>query len=360
MSISEARSASFQYLPPVGEAYEAGKPVLSVIVDCYYRLDLVRQSIQSVFDQDYPNVELVLVDNGAQPEVRQHLASVHASSKNTALIRFADNQFAWDDIERAVAICWNAALIHARGEFVCHLSYDDMLSPSYAACMVRLFVDNPECVTAAPMPYSINAAGEISSDRYMSDRNKRGRYTDGCSLAFDMIAGSPRKLLLAPGEIFVIRRESLLKLGGYDRINDLSQVLKYAILGVSGFDAGAALYWRHHEGQLNRLAKRKGAIWYASSEKAWADSGIVEIWRQRFDASKVKALLAFKKKALAATPLTVVGENVRQRNPGGVFAALWNMAKECPTLLPRGIYTAVRELLSMLFGRTYRRLKARA
>lgn len=359
MSIGEAQASSFSYLPPVREAYEQGKPILSVILDCYYRLDLVRQSIQSVLDQDYPNVELILVDNGAQQDVRQHLVSVHNSAKNTALIRFADNQFDWNDAERAVAICWNAGLIHARGDFVSHLSYDDMLSPSYASRMVRLFVENPECVTAAPMPYSINGAGEISTDLYLRGQNTRGRYTDGRSLAFDLIEGNPRKLMAAPGEIFVIRRELLLKHGGYDRLSDLSQVLKYAILGVSGFDAEAALYWRHHEGQLNRQAKKKGVIWYSSSAKAWADSGIVEIWRQRFDAGKVKALLAFKSRILAATPLAVVSENTRRRNAHGVIAALLNMARECPTLLPRGIYSVARELLSMMFGSTYRRLRSR-
>ena len=360
MSISEARASSFSYLPPLREAYEQGKPILSVILDCYYRLDLVRQSIQSVLDQDYPNVELILVDNGAQQEVRQHLSDVHQSSKNTALIRFAENQFSWNDVEKAVAICWNAALIHAKGDFVSHLSYDDMLSPSYASRMVRLFVENPECITAAPMQYSINGAGEINTDPYLRDRNTRGRYTDGCSLAFDLIEGNPRKLLAHSGEIFVIKREALLRYDGYDRISDVSQVLKYAILGVSGFDAEATLYWRHHEWQLNRQAKRKGAIWYSSIEKAWADSDIVELWRQRFDADKVRALLDYKSRMLAAVPLTVVSENTRNMNAYGVIVALLNMARECPALLPRGIYAVVKELLSMMFGKTYRRLRPRA
>ena len=359
MSISEAKSASFYYLPPVIEAYEIDKPVLSVIIDCYYKLDLVRQAIQSVLDQDYPNVELILVDNGAQLDVQQHLAAIHANSKNTALIKFDVNQFAWNDTLASVAVCWNAALIHAKGDFVCHLGYDDMLSTSYAALMVRLFVDNPECVTAAPMPYLINAVGELRADQYLQDRNRRGRYTDGCSLAFDMIEGSPRKLLAAPGEIFVIRRDMLLKHGGFDRNIDFSQVLKYGVLGESGFDPEAVLYWRHHEGQLNKQAKKKGVIWYSICEKAWAESGVLDIWRQRFDVDKVNALLAFMKQVLAAAPLQVVGENVRQGNLGGVIAALWNMSKECPTLLPRGIYAVARELLSMLFGRTYRRLRGR-
>ena len=359
MSISEARSTSYRYLQPICESYSEGSPILSVIIDCYYRLDLVRQSIQSVLNQDYPNVELILVDNGAQPDIRQHLARVHANSKNTVLIKFEENQFSWDDVEKPVAICWNAALIHAKGDFVCHLSYDDLLSNCYASRMVKLFVDNPACVTAAPLQYSINDEGHVNTDSSMRDRNRRDRYIDGLDLAIDLIKGHPKKLMGQSGEILVIRRKLLLQHGGFDRLIDLSQILKYAILGVSGFDKNAALYWRHHEWQLNRQAKRRGTIWYSSLEKAWSTSGIVEMWRQRFDEEKVNALLEFKKRTLDAAPLTVISENTRKKNLRGVIVALINMARECPSLLPRGLYSVFRELVSMTFGKIYHRLRSR-
>lgn len=359
MSISEARSSSYEYFPPNRESYETARPILSVIVDCYYKLDLVKQSIQSVINQDYSNVELILVDNGAELDVREYLSEVYFNIKNVSLIQFEENQFSWDDIEKSVAVCWNAALIHSKGDFVCHLSYDDMISSNYATRMVRLFEENPKCATAAPLPYLINAEGEISPDRRFNVRNSRGRFTDGCALAFDLIEGSPNKLFASPGEIFVIRRELLLKYGGYDRIIDLSQVLKYAILGSSGFDSEAALFWRHHDGQLNRQAKRNGLIWYASHEKGWVESGIVNLWRNLFDDDKVSKLMAFKKKSLAATPITVVAENMRRLSFIGVATALWNIKKECPVLLPKAAYAAVRELLSVLVGDTLRKLRLR-
>src|SRR5207253_2943086 len=73
VSIAEAKQTPFKFEPAVRESYQPDRPVLSVIIDCYYGLDLVKQSVQSVLDQDYPNVELLLVNNGAQPDVAEFI-----------------------------------------------------------------------------------------------------------------------------------------------------------------------------------------------------------------------------------------------------------------------------------------------
>jgi len=353
MSISEAKTSDFTFFPAMGERYTQDRPILTVSIDCYYRLELVKQSITSVLLQDYQNVELILIDNGANRDVSEYLEETYKNTTNTSLIKFPVNQFAWDDPEKSV-ICWNAALIHSKGEYNFHLSYDDCISSNFASRMVALFAGNRECVTAAPMPISIDESGEIKPSS-LYDRNRRGRYTDGYVLAFDLIQGNPKKLLAAPGGIFVIKRETLLRYGGYDRMSDLSQVLKYAILGVSGFDPEAALYWRHHEGQLNKQAKRNGIIFYAMLERAWNDSGIVNIWNERFSADHIKVLLDFKKRSLRMTVLQVLTENAERLNLRGLLRALFNTAKECPTLLISGFYIVARELASKAYRSFYSR-----
>lgn len=357
MSISEAKASTFEYFPANKEVFEPGRPVLSIIIDCYYRRDLVRESIQSVIDQEYPNVELILVNNGAEQDVSDYLLHIHNSIKNVPLIKFTENQFDWNDTIKSVAICWNAALIHAKGDYVSHLSYDDLLSTNYAARMIQLFVDNPDCVTAAPTSVVIDEHGNVTGSS--AAVNTRGRYTDGIKLAMDLIEGSPNKLFAAPGEIFVIKKDLLIKLGGYDRLVDVSQVLKYAIHGVSGFDPRASVIWRKHDGQLNKIAKKRGLIWYSDGQKAWQTSGIVEIWKQRFDAATVQALLAYKKKSSAAGPLSVIRENVSLKNFSGVFSAIINVTRECPSLLPQAFYAIVKQLVLIVSGKVSRIYLAR-
>jgi glycosyltransferase involved in cell wall biosynthesis len=359
MSFFEAQSSSYKYSPATFEKYENDKPILSIILTCYYNLDYIRQTIKSVLDQNYKNIELILIDNGAHSDVRDFLIDFQSKTVNCVLISFEINQFEWNDVAKEVAVCWNAAVLHAIGDYISHLSYDDLISSDYAARMVRLFVENPDCVTAAPMPYLINSKGEVVNFSRFQNMNTRGRYTDGADIAFDFIEGSPRKLFASPGEIFVIRRELLLEYGGYDRLVDISQVLKFAILGVSGFDPDAALYWRHHDEQLNKLAKNKGVIFYSANLTAWINSDIEGLWLQRFDINKINLLRNFKKKMFAASPITVVSENTRQGNVRGVVVALLNIVLECPMLLPRGLYSVAKELLSMMFASTYRRIMCR-
>ena len=63
----------------------------------------------------------------------------------------------WDDTERSCAICYNVALHYAKGDYISHLAYDDKISLDYAEKIISLFLENKKCLTAAPMPYSINS-----------------------------------------------------------------------------------------------------------------------------------------------------------------------------------------------------------
>lgn len=346
MSIAEARRSTFTFEPAEREELVPGEPILSVILDCYYGLDLVKQSIQSVLDQDYPNVELILVDNGAQPDVAEHLRLVHSTTANVPMIRFAENQFAWDDVTRSVAVCWNAALLHARGAYVCHLAYDDTLSPNYATRMVRLFTENSNCVTAAPLPVSIDEFGRRneSFNRAMVDGNRRGRYTPGTALAFELIQGNPNKLFAAPGEIFVIRKSELLLHGGFDRLCDCSQVLKYAILGDSGFDSEATLYWRHHPGQVNKIAVERGLGWFRMWEQSWEGTGLVDLWKERFSEERVNALVSYKNKLTDGIPVGAVAGKVRRFEIKAAIATLRYIHVHYPAVFPRAVGVAAREL----------------
>ena len=59
-SIDEAKRSNYRYLPPKNELYSPDIPIVTIIIDCYYKLVLVKQSVQSILNQDYHNVELLL------------------------------------------------------------------------------------------------------------------------------------------------------------------------------------------------------------------------------------------------------------------------------------------------------------
>jgi len=161
---SEKYDSDYKYLPPIISDYKNGEEIFSIIIDCYYGLGFLKEAIKSVLNQSYSNVELILIDNGAKSDVSKYIYNIYKNNKNTALIKFNENQFSWGDTEKPAVICWNAGLLHCKGEVVGHLSYDDMLSYDCCSKMAKLFSDNNNCVTAGPLPVSIDVDGNINKE----------------------------------------------------------------------------------------------------------------------------------------------------------------------------------------------------
>ncbi len=350
-SIKEAEKSIHKFLPAIHEKYNSSEPIVSVIIDCYYKLDLVKQSIQSVLDQDYQNVEIVLVDNGAEENVSKYLYDIYTRHKNIALIKFKENQFSWEDNCKSVAVCWNSGVLHSKGEIITHLSYDDMLSKNCCSRMAKLFVENNNCVTAGPLPVSIDINGNINKElsRKIEINNKRGVYTTGKELAIDQITENPKKLFSAFGGVMFTKRNILIQYGGFDRQDDITQIIKFAIHGDSGFDSEAKLFWRHHDGQLNKLAKNRGITWCSDLLKVVKTENIIEIWERLFTQDQVKLLHKFIKNSSRKNGSSVALEALRNKEPIVFFRVIKNIIINCPYFLFYVLWFSLLEVLKMFY-----------
>ena len=346
MSIVESSKVKHKFSPSIKESYDDGL-IISIIIDCYFHLNYIKESVQSVLDQEYNNVELMLIDNGANTEISEYLSYVHLNNKNTALVTFQENQFSWDDPEIPVAICWNAGLIHSKGEVISHLSYDDMFSKNYSTKMVQLFDENPDCMTAGPLPISINSSGNINLEKDYLKSNNRPRYSDGKKVALDFIQGSPQKMFGAPGEIFAIRKSLLLKYSGFEQGIDILQILKYAINGSIGFDPEAHVYWRHHDLQTNRLSSDKGHIEVNELKRDIQRSDIINIWRNSFSFKEVELLEIYLKKKMNMITINHAQHMIRNRRLFGLLLVFFNTAKQCPEYLGRTILNSISYTVKM-------------
>ena len=56
----------------------------------------------------------------------------------------------------------------------------------------------------------------------------------------------------------LVKKEELIKYGGFHRSVELSQLYGIVPFGQTGFDEEAEFYWRRHEGQLNKELSRMG------------------------------------------------------------------------------------------------------
>jgi len=244
------------------------KNLFTVIMDTFYRPALLKDAVNAVLRQTYENIEIILVNNGATRETVEYLLELSELDGRVKLVHFQENQYSVDDPLKMLDVCLNAGLRVATGDYIWYQSDDDFMADDYVEKMVRLFVDNPECTTAAGLPVPVDVSGEIINS-VQRRSNFRPRYMDGYNMALDSLRGG--RMFGAPGTIFTIRRDVLTESGGFHRNLEQSHLYGIVPFGVTGFDETAKFYWRRHDGQLNKQLSLSGKIWINELHD-WLDS----------------------------------------------------------------------------------------
>lgn len=105
---------------PEGGQRIVTEPLISAVLPTYNRSGSLFAAVQSVLDQEYQNVELIVVDDASDPEFRPCEADF-ADSRVRLLVREANG---------GVAAAQNTGLGAVRGEFVAFIHSDDLWLPN--------------------------------------------------------------------------------------------------------------------------------------------------------------------------------------------------------------------------------------
>ena len=93
----------------------SASPLISVILPTYNREHLLRRAIDSVLEQSWRHIELIVVDDGSTDETAALLDTF--DDPRLSVIRF--------DTNRGASAARNAGLAQARGDFVTFMDSDD-------------------------------------------------------------------------------------------------------------------------------------------------------------------------------------------------------------------------------------------
>lgn len=126
----------------------AGQPLVTIVIPNFNHAPYLAAAIQSVLDQTYANVEIVVVDDGSTDNSRDVAAS------------FADQIKIIHQVNRGLSEARNSGIRAAQGTYIGLLDADDMLEPDYLKTLTTMLSTTP------------SAHGVICGYRFVDEQNR--------------------------------------------------------------------------------------------------------------------------------------------------------------------------------------------
>jgi cellulose synthase/poly-beta-1,6-N-acetylglucosamine synthase-like glycosyltransferase len=212
-------------------------PSISMLAPAYNEGATVAQSIRALLALYYPNLEVVVVNDGSKDDTMQvlvetfELSPIHpiyqkriASRDVVGLYRsrLYPNLVVVDKVNGGKADALNAGLNLATGELVCAIDADTLIEPDSLQRMVRPFLER-EDVVAAGGTIRIANGSLVEGGRVIRARAPR-QLLPGCQvveylraflfgrLGWNRLGGN----LIISGAFGLFRRASMIAAGGYE------------------------------------------------------------------------------------------------------------------------------------------------
>ena len=111
-------------------------PLVSVIIPVYNRRNIIDETISSVLNQDYENIEIIISDNCSSDGTFEHLLSHYGSDKRFLLLQNKEN---FGPVEN-----WKACLKHCKGKYTKILWSDDKITENFVSLFVQVLENNDD------------------------------------------------------------------------------------------------------------------------------------------------------------------------------------------------------------------------
>lgn len=201
------------------------EPRVSVILPTYNRGWILEQAVDSVLDQDYANIKLIVVDDGSTDDTG-HLLSMFKN--RITVIRQAN---------RGVSAARNTGIRAATGELIALLDSDDAWLPGKVAAQVAFFKEHPDALICQTEEIWIRNGVRVNP-------GKRHRKQAG------MIFERSLALCLVSPSAVMMQRSLLDEVGLFDE----------SLPACEDYDLWLRIAWRHPIHLIDRplIVKRGG------------------------------------------------------------------------------------------------------
>ncbi len=236
---------------------------VSIIVPAYNEEKIIAKSLESLVNQTYQNLEIIVVDDGSTDrtsEIAKYFKK-HSNGKKVKVLKKSNGG-------KASAI--NHGIRHSTGELIMVVDADSKLEKNAVKLMERYFID-PNVAAVAGSVY-------VSNQTNLLTKLQALEYIEG----LNMVRNGQALLKLVniiPGPIGMFRKDALYEVGLYDNdtfAEDCDVTLKLITRGYKiDFESDAVAYteapehlldlikqrYRWTRGILQAIKKHKGLLW---------------------------------------------------------------------------------------------------
>jgi GT2 family glycosyltransferase len=178
-------------------------PLVSVVVVCCNGLEITRQCLAGLFNQDYNPREIIVVDNGSQEDVQGMVAGGYPQ------VRFIR-------MERNLGFAggYNRGMEAAHGKYIAIINNDAIASPQWLSSLIKVAEEDAKIGAVASVivdgnrPNVLDSCGVGIALDGMSRQLMRGQALP--------VLTAPKEVLVASGCACLFRADALAAVGLFD------------------------------------------------------------------------------------------------------------------------------------------------
>jgi len=238
---------------------DAKPPRCSVLMGVYNARRFVGEAVQSILDQTYRDIELVIINDGSTDGSLEVLQEYAMSDPRIRLVSREN---------LGIGATRNELLKLARGEYVATMDHDDISTPIRIATQIAYLDANPDVVC-------------VGGNYDVIDEDGRHLITYNCQpLTHEEIEYQHlRGMTSINNPTAMMRRDAVVRAGGYDetleladdldlflRLGEIGKVVNVPEIVLRYRELGTSASATAHQAQLDRMR--------IGTERAWKRRGI--------------------------------------------------------------------------------------
>lgn len=231
-----------------------GSGLVTVVIPNYNYAHYLRECVDSVLAQTYPDIEIIVVDDGSKDGSRDVLESYGTQ----ITVIFQQNQ--------GVSAARNNGAVAGRGEFIAFLDADDVWLPGKVEKQIERFTVEPALGLVHVGVDEIDADGNSLLQRLEG--------SDGDAVEDLLMLG--RKGVLGGGSGLLVRRSVFDEVGGFDLRLSTSADFDFFLQVAKRYDVGFVpeilLRYRVHGSNMHGNIQAMEHDMTIAFEKAFADA----------------------------------------------------------------------------------------